>query len=199
MPKGLLNTTGRSNNFKDLSGFRFEKLLVTGFDSCRSKRNYWLCLCDCGSSRIISTGDLTSGHTKSCGCIRHESSKLSQSIINSILGSYKVNAKNRSLSWEISDDFFTLLISGDCFYCGIEPCQVRITKRRIKDGLFVYNGVDRVNNALGYLEKNVVSCCRVCNKAKDIMTQEEFLSWAKRVAQHSENSRQDIERISICC
>ena len=30
----------------------------------------WLCKCDCGNSTITLTSNLTTGHTKSCGCIK---------------------------------------------------------------------------------------------------------------------------------
>jgi len=32
----------------------------------------WLCLCDCGKSTVVATGNLTNGHVKSCGCLRAE-------------------------------------------------------------------------------------------------------------------------------
>ena len=34
----------------------------------------WNCLCDCGNEIVVSTGDLRSGHTKSCGCWKTEQS-----------------------------------------------------------------------------------------------------------------------------
>lgn len=56
----------------DLSGERFGKLTAICEASERSKcRNVrWICKCDCGNIVTLSTGDLRSGHTKSCGCIR---------------------------------------------------------------------------------------------------------------------------------
>lgn len=50
---------------------------------------------------------------------------------------------------------------------------------------FVFTGIDRVDNTRGYDPDNVVPCCRVCNRAKDVRTKDEFLSWAKRVVDHS--------------
>jgi hypothetical protein len=32
------------------------------------KRIFWKCICDCGTERLVSTEDLMSGHSKSCGC-----------------------------------------------------------------------------------------------------------------------------------
>lgn len=59
---------------KDLTGKTFNQLTVIGFD-CKKKynngkyQNYWLCKCECGNIKSVSTVNLTKGRTKSCGCI----------------------------------------------------------------------------------------------------------------------------------
>lgn len=37
-----------------------------------SNRPNWLCLCDCGNECSINSNQLCCGHTKSCGCLRKE-------------------------------------------------------------------------------------------------------------------------------
>lgn len=58
---------------KDLTGQRFGKLLVL---ECAGKpdgrRYYWKCQCDCGNIKIVAGASLTSGNTKSCGCLTKE-------------------------------------------------------------------------------------------------------------------------------
>ena len=58
----------------NLIGQRFGRLTVTkraGSDkSCRNA--IWECKCDCGSVSLVTTGHLTSGHTRSCGCLKKE-------------------------------------------------------------------------------------------------------------------------------
>lgn len=55
---------------KHLEGQRFGRLVVLRVSEQR-KRGYraWDCLCDCGNSTVVVTGDLLSGHTTSCGCL----------------------------------------------------------------------------------------------------------------------------------
>ena len=53
-------------------GQRFGRLVVISLDSVRKERRWWLCLCDCGSKTAVMTKRLTSGHTRSCGCLRSE-------------------------------------------------------------------------------------------------------------------------------
>lgn len=62
----------------DITGRKFGRLLVTGFAGRkRSKTNnttetLWDCLCDCGNKVVVPKHLLTSGNTKSCGCLKRE-------------------------------------------------------------------------------------------------------------------------------
>lgn len=40
-----------------------------------ARRYFWKCICDCGNKRIINSGNLKNGTTKSCGCLHREISK----------------------------------------------------------------------------------------------------------------------------
>ena len=51
--------------------------------------------------------------------------------------------------------------------------------------LLKYNGIDRVNPALGYVEDNVVTCCKICNIAKHDLRLEEFLAWIEKLKRHN--------------
>lgn len=39
-------------------------------ESRAAAANFWNCVCECGTRRVISASHLTTGHTKSCGCIK---------------------------------------------------------------------------------------------------------------------------------
>jgi len=59
----------------DLTGQRFGKLVVLGFDSWLTYANghrdrMWLCQCDCGNQCVINHRYLRFGDTESCGCIK---------------------------------------------------------------------------------------------------------------------------------
>lgn len=53
----------------DLSGRRFGKLVVERYAGSRNGRAVWHCLCDCGNELDVFSSYLTTGDTKSCGCI----------------------------------------------------------------------------------------------------------------------------------
>jgi len=58
---------------KQLKGLRFGKLVVLEATARRSAGSVkWLCLCDCGNKVEVSSGNLRSGHTLSCGCHKKE-------------------------------------------------------------------------------------------------------------------------------
>lgn len=57
----------------DIVGMRFGKLTVLAFDHAGKYRTYYRCKCDCGKEAIVARMHLTSGKTKSCGCLRADS------------------------------------------------------------------------------------------------------------------------------
>ena len=64
---------------KDLTGQKFGRLTVIGrapdyVQSNGRARSMWYCKCDCGNKKITAydTTNLTTGHTKSCGCYEKE-------------------------------------------------------------------------------------------------------------------------------
>ena len=58
----------------------------------------------------------------------------------------------------------------NCHYCGKPP-----NKSHRKCDTFLYNGLDRVDNSIGYIASNVVPCCYICNKMKGELPVEVFL------------------------
>lgn len=58
----------------DLSGQRFGRLIVLQRDEKprTSHSPYWVCLCDCGQEKVVSSTALKGGYTRSCGCLKRE-------------------------------------------------------------------------------------------------------------------------------
>lgn len=54
----------------DLTGNKYGKLLVVRRKGSRNGKAMWECSCECGNTSIVTTGDLNSGKTKSCGCVK---------------------------------------------------------------------------------------------------------------------------------
>lgn len=61
-------------NSPDIKGRRFGRLTVIDRDLSKNSRHdaLWLCVCDCGNTKSVTTGHLTCGTVKSCGCLHRE-------------------------------------------------------------------------------------------------------------------------------
>jgi hypothetical protein len=94
---------------------------------------------------------------------------------------YKTNelaAKKRGYIWDISKELFLELSQQNCFYCGKEPSNQHASSQK-------YNGLDRVNNKIGYIPNNVVTCCYTCNSMKGKLSTTEFYNHIKSIIKHS--------------
>jgi hypothetical protein len=168
-------------NLKDLTGHRFGKLVCIKLHSKDKEGKYkWLCLCDCGNQKIVPSNSLQSGKTNSCGCLRggQNRKEVGEAAFNSIIISYKKSARIRNLTYNLSNDLVRLITKQNCYYCGVAPFCVRTTPH---SSSYTYNGIDRVDNSRGYEPDNVVPCCKICNRTKREMSQEEFIAWAERI------------------
>jgi hypothetical protein len=50
-----------------------------------------------------------------------------------------------------------------------------------KDQFVLFNGLDRVDPSVGYVETNVVPCCYSCNFAKNTLSVSDFYAWVNRI------------------
>lgn len=166
----------------DLTGKRFGKLLAIHRDP--NRRSYWICRCDCGREKSVYRSSLLNKATKSCGCFVRKPDQ--QVATNAIYLRYRYDAvKRRGLVWNISRGDFIKLTSLPCHYCGALPrekAQCFDASKRVKR--YLCNGVDRVNNAVGYETENVVPCCEDCNIAKLDRTAAAFEAWVLKAAAH---------------
>src|SRR5215475_14334850 len=80
---------------------------------------------------------------------------------------YRNSARRRGLAYEIHETEIARMLQVDCYYCGAKPNPI--------------NGIDRKDNALGYVEGNVVTACRACNIAKLDRSMDEFRAWLLRL------------------
>lgn len=167
-------------------GDRFQKIVVTKDLGTFKCGNVWSrkfeCLCDCGNIRIAWATNVSKGVIKSCGCLKPESKPrlpIGEAAFNTVVYSYKHNARNDNRDFKLTDDQMRKLFTSNCYYCNSIPKTV--AKTRAGFGDFVYNGIDRIDNDLGYIINNVVACCSMCNIAKATHTLEEFKIWVTDV------------------
>lgn len=165
-------------------GEKFGKLTYGGYVGHREGSNgrvaQGLFICDCGKECIKDEVNVRRGHTKSCSrfCAPYLGKDIA--LENALYEKYKRTAKDRDLEFTISKEEFIKLSKQSCTYCGIEPKQIYYKKNKLEN--LVYNGIDRYDNTKGYIKDNCVTCCIVCNRAKNNLSMEDFLNWIERIS-----------------
>lgn len=182
----------------DLSGIRFGEWFVLRKVASRHNSSYYLCHCVCGNERHVRRHHLTSGASKSCGCLLSKTSKPRLANANKVF-------RNGYSDGDLSFDEFLSLSQQSCYYCGIGPSNISnrykysSTKSKsnfvVDNGDFCYNGLDRKDSSLPHNKDNVVPCCATCNYAKNIMNVSEFKNWIKRVYLHLFNKVENSEML----
>lgn len=67
-------------------------------------------------------------------------------------------------------------INDICSYCGSYPNPI--------------NGIDRVDNSVGYESDNCVSCCPSCNRMKHVLLVEDFLKKCTEISEYQKRTKQ---------
>ena len=59
----------------EIEGKRFARWKVNTFVENKNNHSMYLCICDCGKTKVVSGSYLRNGKSKSCGCINIEKIK----------------------------------------------------------------------------------------------------------------------------
>ena len=171
---------------KDEVGNKYGRLTAIEYVADDRSGAYWLCMCNCGNEHTVLGKHLRDGTIKSCGCLAKEQApknarRLSkgEAAFNTLYSSYKRRAERKNLCFELTKEQFRSLTKQNCFYCGCHPSSIYNPRY---NGGYIYNGVDRVDNIIGYISENCVPCCKDCNKAKGTRSYIEFIDWIERLA-----------------
>ena len=80
-----------------------------------------------------------------------------------IYESYILSSEQKRLEFNIEEYVFDKITISPCYVCGKKPT------------INHYNGLDRINSAVGYIENNVYSCCANCNYMKSNYSYKQFM------------------------
>ncbi len=172
----------------NLVGQCFGRLTVLSRADSKNGDMRWLCKCTCGNQTVAFGNALKRGQTKSCKCLRKENWRfavdsirlpLGEASKNVVIKNYKNGARAKKAAWGLTDEEFFHIISNNCHYCGQPPSNC--TNRPENNGDFIYNGIDRLKNDVGYVPGNVVPSCWKCNWMKRHLSQEDFLNHIEQI------------------
>jgi hypothetical protein len=89
------------------------------------------------------------------------------------------------------------LIHEPCHYCGIIDMNTMTVKSRTSGQFIVkdykYNGIDRVDNSVGYVRSNCVPSCAICNRAKNSLPYDTFIYWIENLIRFRNGIRVPVE------
>jgi len=167
----------------DLAGKTFGEWTVLGEEKReilpdgRTKRQ-WICKCSCGKIKTQQQNNLVKGLTTRCRYCMGKNMRTGIAAKNQVINMYKSNAKINGRVWELSDEQFLTLSQMLCHYCYSPP-----TKEMKKPyDTFVYNGIDRKDNSVGYTLENSLPCCHVCNMRRGTMDYTAFVAWLETIS-----------------
>lgn len=96
-----------------------------------------------------------------------------EGIAQRVIKRYQTGCKARNLEWALDVSDVVRIIFSNCAYCDAPPAG--------KVGKFLYSGIDRKHNHLGYLAGNCAPCCKRCNFLKGAMPYEEWIAFLDRI------------------
>jgi GDP-L-fucose synthase len=171
----------------DLTGQRFGKLVVLKLaDQIKKKIVDWKCKCDCGNEAIVSTGQLRSGRTKSCGCFRGRERhvKMCYDVPTHYFNSVKRRASNKDQEFSITLEYVSQLFDKQNHKCALSglPLSFAKTTRDSRAGGTTAS-LDRIDSKYGYIPNNVQWVHKRINTIKWDISTDDFIKLCKQVTQ----------------
>lgn len=183
----------------EMVGRRFSRLVVIdqAQPSTSDGKTRWVCLCDCGTQKIVCRSNLVNGSTQSCGCLLREAAALRLStrlkgkrskgwkgigeMSASFWGQICSGARSRGLPVEITHqeawDLFQAQ-EGKCALTGLTLEFPKVGKRSGSASL------DRVDSGKGYVTGNIQWVDKRIQQMKWNLPQEDFVSLCRSVVEH---------------
>lgn len=200
LKKGTTKSCGCIKN-ENLVGKRFNKLLIIEKakyrGSPKNRKQYWLCLCDCGTKKEISLSAIKSGQI-SCGCIKltnrikpHKKSKRFEDyeeLYGVYWNSLFLQAKNSEREFTIDQKYvYDIFIKQKrkCAISGLPIYFAQITKEKQTASL------DRIDSTKGYIKGNVQWVHKDINKLKSNWVEKKFIDLCNLISKNNSRSNFD--------
>jgi len=185
MRKHNLETKHLPDSIIDEKGNRYGEVVVLEMaDVPESEHVMWKCKHDDGFTFEARGTALRKGNVTG-----RQSRPKGETAFRKLYRAYKHGAKKRNLEWKLTKEQFRNMTKEDCHYCGRSPSK-SIGKNL--NGEYIYNGLDRMNNSIGYTEENVVTCCWGCNHIKGDIDKEDFIAQINKIYEYNHSTSKNL-------
>lgn len=187
MPKG----TFKKLPFRDdITGKKYNRLLVISHNKTIRGMSYWNCVCDCGKPYVARMHQLKVGYTKECkSCVAKKANRKNQTGSKNISGYFvaqtRTNALRRGYEFNLTVEYLQDLLESQNFKCALsnEPIFIGYQDEGRTDPKLWTGSLDRIDSTIGYKEGNVQFVTKTINFMKQHYSQDEFIRQCKLVAQ----------------
>jgi hypothetical protein len=200
---------GKSKKLKEFQiGEKFNRWTIIEIINDPIDGKFYRFKCECGEETIEKIYRILNESSKSCGCYQRDNRRIDGKLFpyQKPLNDHESFIRSRWLIYVRIDQEknlydeqkmipfteFLKLSKENCTYCGTEPQS----NTEDSENIFIFNGLDRVDNSLGHYHDNVVPCCFTCNRAKLDRNVDEFINWIK-LLKCKDFSPIDIKKISF--
>lgn len=184
----------------DITGQKFGLLTVIQYiEPAKSRgKNRWKCKCDCGKESIVQDNHLTSGRTKSCGCLHKRKGKDSpffkgfEELPMDYFSQVRRNSEKRKKEFSITiEDAWNQFIKQNkkCALTGIELSfngTVKDNKNSITSKRNA--SLDRINSSKGYIKENIQWIHKDVNIMKNDLDEKDFFYYCKLINENRFNT-----------
>jgi hypothetical protein len=198
----------KKNRYLDKVG----KWTVIGTDSISEinknghRRTLWLCKCECGTERYLTTNNLN--YSNSCGCSTSTGyGELSGTFIEKFRG--RLKKARIHIEWNLTPKYLWELLLSQNFKCALSGLPITILTRKqyteyrkndYPQGKQIPStsaSLDRIDSSIGYIEGNVQWVHKFINCMKREYSQKDFIFFCKRVAENRIEDVTDVSEIEI--
>ena len=181
-------------------GTMFGSLTVIGPLQSMSRGRYkYQCRCSCGATQDMWSYNIN--RNKTCKkCVSHYMKPPGEGSFRILFNKTKHSAQIRHIVVEITYNEFKTIVAGNCFYCDSPPRDynpyINQQTGKLVLGRTAFmatrawikaNGIDRLDNSIGYTVENCVPCCAQCNTMKMDYTLDEFINHIYAITKHMDS------------
>ncbi|MCZ2224270.1 MAG: hypothetical protein LC122_11660 [Chitinophagales bacterium] len=148
----------------------------------------WICICDCGYKKIVTTHSLIYAKSKKCIKCRDTHFKSYDSIPHRYWKKFIRSAKLRKIKVEITSGEAFNILKNQNFKCSLSGIDIYMSKTgKEQEKGYTTASIDRIDSSKSYTIENIQWIHKNINRMKLDFDQKYFIYLCKKVAIYQNN------------